>query len=532
MRLLSTGAAWILLWSILPACAQVSLDRNTPAAAWAADQIKHHNIANFNNRCGRLDPTKDPEDRWSDPCRTINPSDLVSLLLAEEVPREGVRLDGVRVDGNLDLTAVEIKHEVTIVDSRLDGDIDLSRALVKGRFMLDGTRITGQFDGRRLHAESDLLMRYGAMVKGQIALVDATIDGNLDLEGSTFEKPVNGDRLRVSGSLFMNNHATFKSEIFIHYAAVDGNLEMEASTFESGVKGEGLKVSHHLFMGNAVFHHPVSIPYSRISGNLDLSAGTFTQIDLSAANVGQTLILRGPYGVAKWQQVDGLPTLLTLRNAHAGTLQEGIGSWPDRLDLEGFSYERLGGYDRSGAIDTGSRSTEEWIGWLQKSSYAGKSFDPQPYIYLSQILNASGNRSKALALQFAARQAERAQARADGDWRQWAWLSALRWLCGYGIGIYTFYVVPWVFGSVVVGVLVLLGARAARAKGVFWCIGASLERLLPIIELNKEFGEFFYDPLRDRLQGWQIAFFSIYALWGWVLGLLLVAAMSGLTQGT
>jgi hypothetical protein len=56
--------------------------------------------------------------------------------------------------------------------------------------------------------------------------------------------------------------------------------------------------------------------------------------------------------------------------------------------------------------------------------------------------------------------------------------------------------------------------------------------LLPIIELNKEFGEFFYDPQRERLQGWQLAFFSAYALWGWVLGLLLVAAMSGLTQGT
>ena len=63
-----------------------------------------------------------------------------------------------------------------------------------------------------------------------------------------------------------------------------------------------------------------------------------------------------------------------------------------------------------------------------------------------------------------------------------------------------------------------------------WCIGCSLEKLLPIIELSREFGDFLNDPKRERLRSWQIAFFSGFALWGWVLGLLLVAAMSGLTQ--
>ena len=72
--------------------------------------------------------------------------------------------------------------------------------------------------------------------------------------------------------------------------------------------------------------------------------------------------------------------------------------------------------------------------------------------------------------------------------------------------------------------------RVARAKGVPWCIGCSLEKLLPIIELSREFGDFLNDPDRERLRGWQIAFFSGFALWGWVLGLVLVAAMSGLTQ--
>jgi len=38
-----------------------------------------------------------------------------------------------------------------------------------------------------------------------------------------------------------------------------------------------------------------------------------------------------------------------------------------------------------------------------------------------------------------------------------------------------------------------------REKGALWCVGASLDHLLPIVELNKEFDEFFHDPWRRRL---------------------------------
>jgi hypothetical protein len=63
-----------------------------------------------------------------------------------------------------------------------------------------------------------------------------------------------------------------------------------------------------------------------------------------------------------------------------------------------------------------------------------------------------------------------------------------------------------------------------------WCLGASLSRLLPVIEINKEFSDFFNDPERKRLTGFQSAVFSIIGIIGFVLGAVLVAAVSGLTQ--
>jgi hypothetical protein len=73
------------------------------------------------------------------------------------------------------------------------------------------------------------------------------------------------------------------------------------------------------------------------------------------------------------------------------------------------------------------------------------------------------------------------------------------------------------------------GARHPT-RGKLWCFGASLSRLLPGIEINKEFTEFFCDPDRKRLKGWQSLFFSTYVVIGWLLVGLLVIAVSGLTQ--
>jgi hypothetical protein len=77
-----------------------------------------------------------------------------------------------------------------------------------------------------------------------------------------------------------------------------------------------------------------------------------------------------------------------------------------------------------------------------------------------------------------------------------------------------------------------LTVPAARMghRGRIWCFGASLSRLLPIIEINKEFSDFFNDPERTRLKGWQAFAFSALGMIGWILGGILVVAVSGLTQ--
>jgi len=51
-----------------------------------------------------------------------------------------------------------------------------------------------------------------------------------------------------------------------------------------------------------------------------------------------------------------------------------------------------------------------------------------------------------------------------------------------------------------------------------------------VIEINKEFSDFFDDPNRTRLTARESLAFNVIGISGWVLGAILIAAISGLTQ--
>jgi hypothetical protein len=53
-----------------------------------------------------------------------------------------------------------------------------------------------------------------------------------------------------------------------------------------------------------------------------------------------------------------------------------------------------------------------------------------------------------------------------------------------------------------------------------------------VITINKELTEFFNDPGRTRLKGWQVFVFSALGMVGLALGTILLLAVSGLTHNS
>jgi hypothetical protein len=168
-----------------------------------------------------------------------------------------------------------------------------------------------------------------------------------------------------------------------------------------------------------------------------------------------------------------------------------------------------------------------WDSWARLDS----DYSPAPYNQLATALTSAGDRDAANDIRYYGRVRERETEKGLA----YIWSGFLQYVAGFGIGTYTFRVLYWVFG------ISLLGALYLRTKvqgvrdenhGLIWCFGASLSRLLPVIEINEDFKQFFKDPTRATLTNWQSFIFSAMGIVGWVLGAILIAAVSGLTQSS
>lgn len=196
------------------------------------------------------------------------------------------------------------------------------------------------------------------------------------------------------------------------------------------------------------------------------------------------------------------------------------------MELEGFTYGHLGSSAGSESVDMRERDVCWWRWWLERDA----EFSSQPYVQLAAVMAAHGDQDNAARILYFGRVRETQMAWEEGNYLRWMLLATLSIVTGYGIGTYTFRVLLWIVGLTVIGVIVLKRSPAAGEKTFLWRTGASLSRVLPGIEINKEFSDFFDDPNRQRLKDWQIVLFSAFVMIGWVLGLFLVAAMTGLTQ--
>jgi hypothetical protein len=168
-----------------------------------------------------------------------------------------------------------------------------------------------------------------------------------------------------------------------------------------------------VFVFGATLTGRVNLIFARIGANLDLAGSELTELDLSGTQItgelrlGSALALR-----TKWRRRAGFG--FNLRNAHAGALQDRRDritdpesgrhrwedAWPDELQLDGFTYDRLGGFASTAANGTGgvnadvemlARDIRWYIAWLARDP----SYTPQPYEQLAAVFRAAGEPAKA-----------------------------------------------------------------------------------------------------------------------------------------
>lgn len=577
-RLLA-AAVTISLGTVGLALAAPSYDDPATPEGWAWAQIKQGRAADFNERCNTtasaLDPRAKEEARWTDHCRLLPASFLVDILARSpwraQVPSAGVVIVGARIEGGIDLQNTRLERSLVLRQCRIEGGINLDAARTDSVVEIVGSQISGAFAAPRFRSEPGLTLR-DSEFKWSVSLVGARIDGLLDMDGASVDGHLNADGLQVGDALFMrsndNNRANFNEVVLVGArvarnvemsgATLDGNLladglqvgaylflrstkqhkasfkgvllrnvrvagsvEMDDATFDKDLIVEGLQVGGSLYMRNVVGNGLVNMIFVQTGGGLDLRGATFAQLDLSGASVAGDLRLGG----TKWRDAKDRPAGLTLRNARVANLMDTKDAWPTNghMHIDGFTFTRLGGFEGDTGPNMRARGMKWWDAWAR----GDPDYTPTPYEQLAAAFVAAGDRPAADEIRYLGR----VRQRETESGMRWVLSGFLQYVAGFGIGNYTFRVLYWVAGISLAGALYLWACvPRAREHGPIWCFGASLSRLLPVIEINREFSDFFNDPKRQRLTGLQSSVFSIVGMMGWLLGAILVAAVSGLTQ--
>jgi uncharacterized protein YjbI with pentapeptide repeats len=491
----------------------------------------------------------------------------LSLVLIESEFRQGASLNGARIGGLVDMHGATFDEDLDAKSIQVGAHLNmessdrrkasfktvrLTGAKVTGEVFMNGT-FGGDLDASLLQVGESLKMEStewsttsfktvqlgGATVRGQVVIKGATFDGQFDADSlqvganlfirpaqlnktsfkeTSFKEVVSLAGAKVSGDVLIEN-AIATQPIDMVYADIRGTLYI-GGTVLAGLNLHGAKLSGDVLIYGAIASQPIQMNYADIRGRLHIGGTTLAQLDLTGASVGRLILgwserLNKP---TRWLTAEGKPGKLVLRNTRVANLMDEEDAWPTKghLHLDGFTFATLGGSVGEIGHERRARRTVWWDDWARRDP----AYSPTPYEQLAAALVAAGDRSAADEVRFLSRVRQR---ETEKNWWPWIFSGFLQYAAGFGIGIYTFRVLYWVIGISLLGGLYLWQCvPAAYQHGPLWCFGASLSRLLPVIEINKEFTDFFNDPHRVRLTGWQS--------FVWVLGAILIAAISGLTQ--
>jgi hypothetical protein len=445
-----------------------------------------------------------------------------------------VNMVGASFDGKLDAQGLRVGdsllmssgagnratfHDLSLIDGQVASNVEMIGASVAGTLnagslKVGGSLLLGSGEGNEATYESVILM--GTKVTRNLEMTGARVDGRLDAES-----------IQIGGNLSMRSDHPYTAKfkrVDLAYSTVKGEVQMDQSTFDDEVFLTRINVGDDVSLREITAESKLIISSAQIGGNLDFSGAKLARVDLGGASIAGEMRLGDESAKVTWVAPDGE---IDLRNAHVGSLSDNQDSWPKRLSLNGFSFGHFGGYDE----DSGTKMIERGADWWDENFVRlDTERGPLPYEQLAAVFSAAGDHEAADKIHYD----ERVWAGEKVSGLAFIWSQFLRWGAGYGIGTYMFRALWWALGLSFLGAVFL---RLWANKGVLerkhnfiWCCGASINRLLPVLSLKKEFVDFFDDPKLNQFTPCQDFIFVAFGVLGWVIGAVVIAAFATITH--
>jgi hypothetical protein len=433
----------------------------------------------------------------------------------------GGQLDmtGAKVKGKLNMDSLSVKSHLFMRDGAEFMEVNMLNAKIGGQLDMKGAKVKGKLDMESLSVNSYLIMRDGAEFM-EINMRSAKIGGQLDMTGAKVKGKLNMDSLSANSHLFMRDGAEFMDVNMLN-AKIGGQFDMTGIKIKESFQMELVSVTQNIFLRKAEFPQTVAMIDSDIEGSIIISSAKLFRLDLGGTTVRGELRIGSPGNKLDWTP----NSFMNLCNTKVGALLDGgENSWPEKIDLDGFTCSGLGGFwgneSNVSNKDIRERDAKWFIKWLAKDV----SYSPQPYYHLAEVLNKMGHSEKANAILFASKERERKEAGKSGHFWKWVGLGLLNLTIGYGFGARYFRSLIWVGALTIIGIFIIgtVETGEMRSASIVNKFGFSLHMVLPIIRLN--------DLYKLDFGGWQLYYFYFHKIMGFMLGSFVVAGLSGITK--
>jgi hypothetical protein len=448
----------------------------------------------------------------------------------------------------LDLNYATIGGTLACPGLAVDGETRANNCRISVELVMRGARLDNPggiaFSAGGLDVAGGAFISSGFSARGEFTLIGARMAANLSVRESTFDNPggtaVNLERASIG--MLNAQGVSCRGQMIMAGADVSGDANLVGAVLEtgdgkpalnaersrigstlvlSGVRALGevnlrsIRVGERLLLGGAELRDPFGMAcrLSRAQVTADLFCDHMTvdgELKLTGATIGATValhrsVLSHPAGLAisagglRAQEFLLEPDVrveggVDFRHATIGVLHDNPAAWPDRLYLDGLTYQAL-----IPRLPAGQR-----LGWLARDPGGHQ---PQPYEQLAAHYTAIGQPAQARHVLYAK---ERIQHQGKGPVsRAWSLLQDIT----VGYGYRPRRALGWLAllltaGSVVFSVApppVLQPGNAPHFNGIIY----TLDLMLPVVNLGQKYA---FNP--GGAEQW-LSYFLIAA--GWTL---------------
>ena len=227
--------------------------------------------------------------------RTVRAEVIADLLIgsgkASSGAVRGVRLQGARITGDLNLEAATLRCPLALLDCSFASAINLNEATAVS-VRLSGSHVP-TVCAQQLLTRGDLWLDKGFSVLGEVELTSAHIGGQLDCTGGQFSNSggvaLSADELTIDGSLLCREGFSATGEIRLPGAHIGGVLDCIGGGFSNS--GDPALTADRLTVAGGIFCRKgfvatgeVRLLNAHIGGQLDCTGGHFANAGGPALN--------------------------------------------------------------------------------------------------------------------------------------------------------------------------------------------------------------------------------------------------------